>query len=176
MRLRSVVQPSALGQAVGRASATLLAVLVGMAALLAVATPITPAAGLALALGTLGPAFVLVLLTLVLVVLVACQAMNEAAEPGQVLFWRDVGFYAAGGIATAALTWTLFGISLGIGSLARTELAPATIQAVIADLTRHFGMAFVTTIIGLPLATLLRALVGLLAVRVQRRPAPIARH
>ncbi len=157
-----------LAETVGRASACLLAVLVGAATLVALAAPITPAAALGLAVDRLGPGFITVLLLLVLAVLVAGLSMADAAEPGRLLFWRDVGFYAAGGIATVALTWTLFGISLGIGSLAETELAPATIEAVIAELTRHFGMAFLTTIIGLPLATLLRAVVGLYATRRQR--------
>ena len=53
----------------------------------------------------------------------------------------ETGLQAANGIATLALTYTLLGISLGIGSLAGHELGPETIQAVIRDLTRHFSMA-----------------------------------
>ncbi len=168
MRVPTLVVARDLGQAAGQASALLLALLVTLAAILALATPLTPAALLGLAVDTLGAGFLVVLGLLVLTTVAACLQMRAAREAGRLLFWRDLGFYTAGGIATVALTWTLFGISLGIGTLAETELAPATIQAVIADLTRHFGMAFFTTIVGLPLATLLRAVVGLLAARCQR--------
>ena len=56
-----------------------------------------------------------------------------------------------------ALTYTLFGISLGIGSLAGQGLTPETVESVIRNLTASFSLAFMTTVIGLPLSALLRA-------------------
>ena len=65
--------------------------------------------------------------------------------------WRAAGLQAASGIATFALTFTLFGISIGIGSLAEQPLTPETVRVVIADLTGQFSLAFMTTVIGLGL-------------------------
>ena len=64
--------------------------------------------------------------------------------------------HAAQGVATLALTFTLLGISLGIGSLADNQLTPDTIQSVISQLTNRFSMAFMTTVIGLPVSAVLR--------------------
>ena len=72
--------------------------------------------------------------------------------------WFESGVQAANAVATLALTYTLLGISLGIGSLSDQALTPDTVQGVIRDLTGHFSMAFMTTVIGLPLSALLRAL------------------
>jgi hypothetical protein len=71
--------------------------------------------------------------------------------------------HAANGIATLALTYTLFGISLGIGDLAGQNLTPDTVQAVIRGLTERFSLAFMTTVIGLPTSALLRALLSITA-------------
>jgi hypothetical protein len=81
----------------------------------------------------------------------------------------ETGLQAANGIATLALTYTLLGISLGIGSLAGHELGPDTIQAVIRDLTRHFSMAFLTTVVGLPTSAVLRAMLMIRARRIAAR-------
>ena len=78
-------------------------------------------------------------------------------EPG-VRSWFAGGVQAANGIATLALTYTLLGISLGISSLSNQELNPTTIPEVIKGLTAHFSMAFMTTVIGLPISALLRSL------------------
>ncbi len=72
--------------------------------------------------------------------------------------WLEAGLQAANGITTLALTYTLLGISLGIGTLAEQQLGPETVQGIIRDLTAQFSMAFLTTVIGLPLAAVLRAL------------------
>ena len=69
--------------------------------------------------------------------------------------------HAANGIATLGLTYTLFGISLGIGELAGQELTPATVQEVIRGLTERFSLAFMTTVISLPTSVLLRALLSI---------------
>ena len=81
---------------------------------------------------------------------------NRASDPG-VQTWFEAGIQAANGVATVALTYTLLGISLGIGGLADQTLSPATIQEVIRGLTEHFSMAFMTTVVGLPISALLRA-------------------
>ena len=65
---------------------------------------------------------------------------------------------AAHGVATLALTYTLFGISLGIGTLAGQGLTPETVQTVIRDLTASFSLAFMTTVVGLPLSAALRTI------------------
>lgn len=71
--------------------------------------------------------------------------------------WMETGIHAANGITTLALTYTLLGISLGIGGLAEQTLTPETVQDVIRSLTAKFSLAFLTTVIGLPTAALLRA-------------------
>ena len=80
--------------------------------------------------------------------------------------WVEVGTQAANGVTTLALTFTLLGISLGIGSLADQALTPSSIQKVIADMTANFSLAFMTTVIGLPLSALLRSLI-VITVRYQ---------
>ena len=88
----------------------------------------------------------------------------------------ETGMQAANGIATLALTFTLLGISLGIGSLAGHDLGPDTIQAVIRDLTKHFSMAFMTTVVGLPISAALRAMLMIRTRRIEARgvtPRPL---
>lgn len=77
--------------------------------------------------------------------------------------WEVTGAHASNGIAVLALTFTLLGISLGIGSLQGQALNPETIQGVISDLTGHFSMAFMTTVVGLPTSALLRAMIAIRA-------------
>ncbi len=83
----------------------------------------------------------------------------------------ETGLQAANGIATLALTYTLLGISLGIGSLAGHDLGPETIQVVIGELTRHFSMAFMTTVVGLPTSAVLRAMLMIKTRRFEARAA-----
>ena len=83
--------------------------------------------------------------------------------------WFDAGLHAANGIATLALTYTLLGISLGIGTLADQELTPDTVQSVIRSLTAHFSLAFLTTVVGLPSAAAMRALIGITATLMRER-------
>jgi len=73
--------------------------------------------------------------------------------------WTELAEHAANGTATLALTYTLLGISLGISSLSNQELSSDTIQAVIGGLTKHFSLAFMTTVVGLPISCFLRAVV-----------------
>lgn len=79
--------------------------------------------------------------------------------------WTEVGLQTANGISTLALTYTLLGISLGIGSLASQALTPDTVQGIIGELTAQFSTAFMTTVVGLPTATLVRSIVGVLSVK-----------
>ena len=72
--------------------------------------------------------------------------------------WFETGVQSANGIATLALTYTLLGISLGIGGLAEQILSPSTNQGVIRGLTEHFSMAFMSTVVGLPVSAVLRAI------------------
>lgn len=76
-------------------------------------------------------------------------------------FWYEAGMQSANAVATLALTFTLLGISLGIGSLSSQELTPDTVQDVIKQLTRHFSTAFMTTVVGLPTSSALRAFIAL---------------
>jgi hypothetical protein len=81
-------------------------------------------------------------------------------------YWLEAGLHGANGVSTLALTYTLLGISLGIGGLADQELNPQTVQSIISDLTGHFSLAFLTTVVGLPSSAILRALLLLRAKHV----------
>ena len=98
----------------------------------------------------LGLTFLLLLTGLVFAALFCWIRLGAAEDRASVELWLTAGVQAANGIATLALTYTLLGISLGIGSLAGQELTPETVQGVIQGLTESFSMAFMTTIIGFP--------------------------
>ena len=110
----------------------------------------------------LGGAFLLLFATLTLaalycwVRLLRLPQFDPSAQP-----WLAGGLHAAAGIAALALTCTLLGISLGIGELAGRALTPDSVQMIIRELTARFSMAFATTILGLPTAALLRALLSI---------------
>ena len=120
------------------------------------------------ALDVMGPAFLALLAGLVLAALY-CWARLLDCDDGiaHAAWWREAGLHAASGVATLALTYTLLGISLGIGDLAGQELNPETVQEVIKGLTKRFSMAFMTTVVGLPTAAALRALLSLSTPRGQ---------
>lgn len=84
----------------------------------------------------------------------ACTKIKQQADA---IYWWELAQQAGGGVATLALTFTLLGISMGIGSLSDQALSPDTIQDVIGELTKQFSTAFMTTVVGLPAATVLRA-------------------
>lgn len=109
-----------------------------------------------------GPVFLagLTILTL-LALLAAIRLWRRPADP----VWLVVGLQAASGIATLALTFTLLGIGLGISSLAEAPIGPETVGILIATLTGRFALAFATTIVGLPLAACLRAVLLVLRTR-----------
>ena len=92
--------------------------------------------------------------------------MNQI--PGERV-WLEAGLQAANGITTLALTYTLLGISLGVGALAGQQLTPDTVQDVVRELTEKFSLAFLTTVVGLPLSTVLRTLIVITNARNQSR-------
>ena len=81
--------------------------------------------------------------------------------------------HAANGVATLGLTYTLLGISLGIAALSQQQLTPHTVQDVIAQLTRHFSMAFLTSVVGVPTAAALRAMIMVTETRIAARFAQV---
>lgn len=123
------------------------------------ATSMAPAAIAQWTLEVFGVSFVALFSTLVFVSLFAWVRMGQFRERKD--FWLEVGLHGANGVSTLALTYTLLGISLGIGTLAHQELTPETVQPIIRDLTKHFSLAFLTTVVGLPSAALLRALLSI---------------
>ena len=89
--------------------------------------------------------------------LVRLVERRKSGLDGEVCF--EAAVHLAGGVATVALTYTLLGISLGIGTLAGRDVNTETVQTIIGDLTSHFSLAFMTTVIGLPVSAVLRAVI-----------------
>jgi hypothetical protein len=83
-------------------------------------------------------------------------------------FLYDAGMQAANGISTLALTFTLLGISLGIGTLSEQPLTPESVNGIIGELTKQFSMAFMTTVVGLPSSAILRAWVSLRYTKIEK--------
>ena len=111
------------------------------------------------AFDVLGAGFIGLLTALLLATAYCLVQLRRARDDAEAAdFWLIAGVQLAGGVATLALTYTLFGISLGIGSLAGQGLTPETVQAIIRDLTASFSLAFMTTVVGLPTSAVLRAL------------------
>jgi hypothetical protein len=96
-----------------------------------------------------------------LLVALGIYAIVQLKQPDNADYWQEVGLQSGNSIATLALTFTLFGISLGIGSLSEQPLSPENVQSIISGLTKQFSMAFMTTVIGLPTATIIRALISI---------------
>ena len=117
-----------------------------------------------------GILFILFFVALVYTALLSIVQVKTipAGAPGH-RTWFETGIQASNGLATLALTYTLLGISLGIGSLAAQTLSPETIQNVIGDLTEHFSMAFMSTVVGLPVSAVLRAFILITRTRVEER-------
>ncbi|MDV7338358.1 hypothetical protein RYZ26_02035 [Terasakiella sp. A23] len=140
------------------------ALCIGLAAAV-YATSLAPTAIAQWTLEVFGVSFVVLFSALVFVSLFCWVRMGQHPEARD--FWLEVGVHGANGVSTLALTFTLLGISLGIGTLAEQELTPETVQPIIRDLTKHFSLAFLTTVVGLPSAAVLRAL---LSISHQRKP------
>ena len=56
-------------------------------------------------------------------------------------------------------------------SLAGKELTPDTVQVVIRGLTENFSLAFMTTVVGLPVSAVLRTLLLVTSARKRQSPA-----
>jgi len=107
----------------------------------------------------LGVGFTGLLGLLVFITLFSFLRMRETGiREAEQDFWLEVGVQSANGVTTLALTFTLLGISLGIASLAGQDLTPETVQVVIRELTANFSLAFMTTVVGLPLSATLRSI------------------
>ncbi len=146
--------------AASQATSYLLGGLVVALALTVFATSLSLAEIADWAWNILGLTFAVLLGSLVFVTLLCWVKMNRLRDGmGAYQAWLTAGVQAANGVATLALTYTLLGISLGIGGLAGKELTPDTVQLVIQGLTENFSMAFMTTVVGLPLSALLRSLI-----------------
>jgi hypothetical protein len=96
-----------------------------------------------------------------LLVALGIYAITQLSQLKYANYWQEVGQQTGNAIATLALTFTLLGISLGIGTLAEQPLSPENVQLMISGLTKQFSMAFMTTVIGLPTATVIRALISI---------------
>ena len=151
--------------AAGAASRTLSYVLgaaVIVLATAAVATPLDARSIIAWVTDLFGPIFLFLYVVLVLAAVYAWTRMQNSPHGSpRAALWLETGLQAAAGLVTLALTFTLLGISLGIATLADQQLSPATIQGVISDLTQKFSLAFMTTVVGLPSAAVLRMLLML---------------
>ena len=106
----------------------------------------------------LGWSFVILLAGLVFLVLFSWVRMLQLHGENDTV-WFEAGVQAANGVTTLALTYTLLGISLGVGALSGHELTPETIQPVIRKMTANFSLAFMTTVVGLPISALLRSVI-----------------
>lgn len=144
----------------------------GIAIVLAMAALITSATAseiTAWAREVLGWTFVAMLGTLVFVALFSWARMVSDHRDRDGNVWLEIGIQAANGVTTLALTYTLLGISLGIGSLAGQDLTPDTIQGVIRSMTANFSLAFMTTVVGLPVSAVLRSLLVVTHARHEAR-------
>ncbi len=135
------------------------------------ATSVPAEALVAGAADVVGPAFLILMGLLVLTAMFAwIRVLRDGGPEERHMPWLESGLQASNGVATLALTYTLLGISLGIGGLSDQELTPETVQLVIQDLTSSFSLAFMTTVIGLPTAAVLRTLLTVTHARVVNRP------
>lgn len=119
---------------------------------------VEPAEVASMTFDVLGVGFITLLTVLIFVAAFALVKMVNSLTRITDDFWLQAGVQAANGVATLALTFTLLGISLGIGGLAGQALTPETVQPVIRDLTASFSLAFMTTVVGLPISASLRAI------------------
>jgi len=152
----------AIAQAFGAGSRAASYMLGGLVLVLAITVGTTAASTVDVASWArevLGFTFIALLGGLIFTSVLAWVKLSDRRVSGAALrTWLEAGVQAANGVTTLALTYTLFGISLGIGSLAEATLTPETVHVVIKTLTANFSLAFMTTVVGLPISALLRAL------------------
>jgi hypothetical protein len=142
-----------------QAASYMLGGLVLVLALIVMATSTSVADLTTWAWDILGLAFSGMLGGLIFLSLLCWVRVNKAERLGDdEKIWLTAGVQSANGIATLALTYTLLGISLGVGTLAEQPLTPDTVQEVIRSLTASFSLAFMTSVIGLPTSAVLRSM------------------
>jgi hypothetical protein len=147
-----------------KATAVLLGGVAVALALAVAATSMTPGAVMSWVQDVFGVTFIALFVGLILASLVCWAKLVQ--RPGDRV-WLQSGLQAANALTTLALTFTLFGISLGIGSLAEQNLTPETVQQVVRSLTERFSLAFMTTVAGLPASAALRTLLLITHARQQ---------
>ena len=108
-------------------------------------------------ISVLGNTFIVFLLFLSITSII-CIINVCGVEASNKKLWFESGLQLSNLIATIALTYTLLGISLGIGELSTSKLDVGTINQTISRLTNQFSMAFMTSVIGLPLSGILRSI------------------
>ena len=108
-------------------------------------------------ISTLGYSFLIITAFLTFMAIISIININNC-ENRRRKFWFETGLQVSNLISTLALTYTLLGISLGIGELSSSKLDIDTINQTISKLTQQFSMAFMTSVIGLPLSGLLRSI------------------
>lgn len=159
-----------------------LSCLLGLAALALAAVVVIgalrPADIAGLLLETFGTAFLGLLAALVFTTLFCWVRQSSLGhDAARRRPWVEAASQAADGVSTLALTFTLLGISLGIGTLAEKALTPETVQLVVRDLTKHFSLAFMTTVVGLPVSAALRALIRVTEARlIAEEPLRLVHH
>ena len=109
-------------------------------------------------MSVLGDTFIVILLFLTITSLI-CIINVYSVETSKKKLWFESGLQLSNLISTIALTYTLLGISLGIGELSASKLDVNTINQTISKLTEQFSMAFMTSVIGLPLSAILRSII-----------------
>lgn len=156
--MNTLLHPRLNASLLGRGALTLAGLGIIALALLSFFTDMPLADILDWAQKVFGWGFALIFSALVVLGIVSAQKIRRG---DRLAYWYEVGQQAGNGIATLALTFTLLGISLGIGSLSDQALNPDNIQNIIGNLTKQFSTAFMTTVVGLPAASLIRAWVGI---------------
>ena len=108
-------------------------------------------------LSTLGKLFIIIFLVQLIISIYCLIQVNVLDKPYK-RFWFEFGLQVSSSISTVALTFTLFGISVGIGELSSSNLDISTINKTIERLTQQFSMAFMTSVIGLPVSSILKSI------------------
>ena len=98
---------------------------------------------------TLGLLFIIIFITQLILTLFCLVQLNQTKIQNR-RYWFEFGLQVSNSISTIALTFTLFGISMGIGELSTSNLDISTINKTISKLTEQFSMAFMTSVVGLP--------------------------
>ena len=106
---------------------------------------------------TLGLLFIVIFITQLILTLFCLVQLNQAEIQNR-RYWFEFGLQVSNSISTIALTFTLFGISLGIGELSTSNLDISTINKTIGKLTEQFSMAFMTSVVGLPTSAILKSI------------------